>query len=258
MKHTIVGALDEVRMGLSPSERKQGERLYDNEQCTLLAQSPLSAEFIISTGDEKSGTKDVECTLYFEGDEGAEKVIPAIKGRKGKWDQDSYACLLRYEQELKKPEGQNKNEYKQYTRQGMIKRVLDERREKAEKAEYRIEWAANIYGDHVLINEKGTRYTVFLRNFENETGYSDSADGAYNKLGTTKQIMYAFARLKVDRALYNRLDKTFPFIEIFCDPLHDYRISWYYPGEAPPEEKALIQTYFKNKSFIDDSKVKSF
>jgi SNF2 family DNA or RNA helicase len=70
--------------------------------------------------------------------------------------------------------------------------------------------------------------------------------------------MYAFARLKADRALYDRLDKTFPFIEIFCDPLNDYRISWYYPGEAPPEEQGLIQKFFKNKSFIDDGKVKSF
>ncbi|MDR2739541.1 MAG: DEAD/DEAH box helicase, partial [Treponema sp.] len=140
----------------------------------------------------------------------------------------------------------------------MIKRVLDERREKAAKATYRIQWASNIYGDHILTNEKGTRYTVFLRDFENETGYSDSADGAYNKLGTTKHIMYAFARLKADKALYNKLDKTFPFIEIFCNPLNDYKISWYYPGEMPPDEKALIQKYFKKKSFIDEARVQSF
>jgi hypothetical protein len=48
----------------------------------------------------------------------------------------------------------------------------------------------------VLTNVKGIKYTVFLRDFENETGYSDSMDSRLNKLGTTKHIMYAFRMLK--------------------------------------------------------------
>jgi hypothetical protein len=28
-------------------------------------------------------------------------------------------------------------------------------------------------------------------------------------------------------ALYNQLSKTYPFVEVFCDPLNDYKISWY-------------------------------
>ncbi|GHV54416.1 hypothetical protein AGMMS49579_14940 [Spirochaetia bacterium] len=85
--------------------------------------------------------------------------------------------------------------YKKYSREGMIRRVLDERREKAEKADYRITWVDNIYGDHILTNESGIKYIVFLRDFEQETGYSNSADAMYNKLGTTKHIMYAFRQL---------------------------------------------------------------
>ncbi|MDR1099013.1 MAG: DEAD/DEAH box helicase, partial [Treponema sp.] len=183
------------------------------------------------------------------------------------WDRRSYACLLRYEEELADPASKIAND-KRFTREGMIRRVLDERRDRADKADYRVQWADNIYGDHILTNEKGTRYTVFLRDFERETGYSDSADAAYNKLGTTKHIMYAFAKLKENKSLFNKLDKTFPFIEIYCDPLNEYKISWYYPAEPPATglpvtklpaaEQELIARFFKTKSFLEESKVKSF
>ncbi|MDR0624053.1 MAG: DEAD/DEAH box helicase family protein, partial [Treponema sp.] len=151
-----------------------------------------------------------------------------------------------------------KHSQKQYSREEMIERVLEERRQKAEKANYRIEWASNIYGDHILTTESGTRYKVFLRDFENETGYSDSEDAAYNKLGTTKHIMYAFKKLKADKELYDRLDKKFPFIEIYCDPLNEYRISWFYPGELPQDDQPLITRFFKKEKAIKDSGVKSF
>jgi hypothetical protein len=44
-----------------------------------------------------------------------------------------------------------KHDHKKYSRDEMIRRVLEERRQKAEKANCRIDWASNIYGDHVLI-----------------------------------------------------------------------------------------------------------
>ncbi|MDR0731415.1 MAG: DEAD/DEAH box helicase, partial [Treponema sp.] len=70
--------------------------------------------------------------------------------------------------------------------------------------------------------------------------------------------MYAFAKLKEDTALYNRLDKTFPFIEVYCDPLNDYKISWYYPAGLPPAEKELIANFFKAKPFIENANIKPF
>jgi SNF2 family DNA or RNA helicase len=152
-----------------------------------------------------------------------------------------------------------KADYKKYSREGMIQRVLEERRMKSEKAQYKIEWAGNIYGDHILTNESGAKYTVFLRDFEGETGYSDSADAAYNKLGTTKHIMFAFNKIKADKKLYDTLDKQFPFIEIYCDPLNEYKISYYFPGELATDEQKLIARFFKaGKHFIEASKVKSF
>ncbi|MDR1908530.1 MAG: DEAD/DEAH box helicase [Spirochaetaceae bacterium] len=255
-KQEISRTLEEARRALPQAELKRGEELCRRGACVLLSQSPLSVEFTVEDGEDAA--RDVACTLCVEGAEGEKRLVPETKGKPDKWDRYAYACLLRYEEELKRADPREKQDYKKYTRAGMIKRVMDERREKAGKAAYRIEWAPNVYGNHALFNEKGVRYTVFLRDFENETGYSDSADMAYNKLGTTKHIMYAFAKLKADRALYDRLDKTFPFIEIYCDPLNDYSISWYYPRELPPEEGALIQKYFKKKSFIDNGKATSF
>lgn len=117
----------------------------------------------------------------------------------------SYACLLQVENEVQLLNPKEHLEHKKYARQGMIKRVLAERRQKADKAEYRIKWADNIYGDHILTNERGVKYKVFLRDFENETGYSDSMDAKLNKPGTTKHIMFAFRQLKENKALYKRL-----------------------------------------------------
>lgn len=76
-----------------------------------------------------------------------------------------------------------------------------------------------------------------------------------NKLGTTKHIMFAFNALMENKELFNKRDKTFPFIEVYCDPLNDYKISWYYPDKLPVEERLLISRYFKNSNFVEDNKV---
>ena len=78
---------------------------------------------------------------------------------------------------------------KKYTRKGMIKRVLDERMDKAKKAEYKVFLSDNLYGEHTLINEKGKAYQVTLRDFNAKTGYINNIDWKTNKLGTTKHIL---------------------------------------------------------------------
>ena len=65
---------------------------------------------------------------------------------------------------------------KKYTRKGMIKRVLDERMDKAKKAEYKVFLSDNLYGEHTLINEKGKAYQVTLRDFNAKTGYINNID----------------------------------------------------------------------------------
>ena len=224
-----------------------GEIAFLNGACQILSQSQLMYELLVNTED----TDEVlEYALWIEEETGA--LSPVYNKKPVDWDSHAYACLLQVESELHLLDPGTHVEHKKYTRKGMIQRVLKERRQKADSAEYRIQWADNIYGDHVLTNERGVKYIVFLRDFENETGYSNSMDSRINKLGTTKHIMYAFYQLKQNKSLYKRLNKTFPFIEIYCDPLNDNKISWYYPRELPLEEKLLISRYFKKSRFIED------
>ena len=249
---------EEVLSQLSGAEIAYGEILFNNCDCQIMSQSAVSIDFLVNTADENEA---IEYSLLINAEQDSFfGLIPEVNKKSVEWNRYSYACLLQYEQELSLLDPREKIEHKKYTRKGMIKRVLGERRQKAEKALYRIRWANNIYGDHILTNEQGIQYKVLLRDFEAETGYSDSWDSRLNKLGTSKHIMFAFAELKKNPELYNRLDKTYPFIEVFCDPLNDYKISWYYPHKLPVGEQLLISRHFKNKTYIEneESEIKSF
>lgn len=223
-----------------------GEIIYNNGECQILTQSAKAFEFFISTDYQDSEVKLIV-------DDG--KINPADNGNLTEWDKNAFSALLQLLEELKKLDPKKEIPHKKYSRKGMIKRVLKERRQKAEKAEYRIVWADNIYGDHILTNENGVKYKIFLRDFENETGYSDSMDSKINKLGTTKHTMFAFKQLKTNTAKYNRLSKKFPFIEIYLDPLDEYKITWFYPNELVDEIKLLISKYFGKNSSVPDEHI---
>ena len=242
---------EKLQNTLTSNELAFGEIIFNNNDCQVLSQSAVRFELFVTAPDSKI---PVECSLEVEED----GLLPLLNDEISAWNSISYACLLEVENELRILDPRDPVEHKKYTREGMIKRVLLERRQKAEKAKYRIKWANNIYGDHILTNERGIKYKIFLRDFENETGYSDSMDSSLNKLGTTKHIMFAFQQLKANKSLYDQLDQTCPFIEIFCDPLHDYQISWFYPHRLPTEEQLLLSRYFKNTSYINDNDLKNF
>ncbi len=251
IREIIFNQIKKVREVLPKTELIHGELKFNNNDCQILSQSAISFELMVSHTQQ---ARQFELKLdVYDND-----VIPVKEGERSGWDRFSYACLLQVEYELSLLDAREASEHKKYTREGMIKRVMDERRMKAENAKYHIKWASNIYGDHILTNENGIKYKVFLRDFENETGYSDSMDSRLNKLGTTKHIMFAFKELKNNHSLYNRMDKTYPFIEIYCDPLNDYKITWHYPHTLPVNEQLLISRYFKNTRFIEDNKSISF
>jgi SNF2 family DNA or RNA helicase len=237
---------------LERNEIALGEIIFNNGDCQILSQSKERFELIVY---DISLAEPIEYAIVRDGDE---NIFPETASDFKGWNQYAYACLLQVENELHLLDPKTNNEHQRYTREGMIRRVLAERHIKAEKANYRIDWAKNIYGDHILTNEQGIKYRIFLRDFENETGYSDSPDAQKNKLGTTKHIMYAFKKLKEDAELYAKLDKTFPFIEVYCDPLNDYKITWYYPAKLEVQEQLVISKYFKNKAFIEDSELLKF
>ncbi|MDR1791833.1 MAG: DEAD/DEAH box helicase [Bacteroidales bacterium] len=242
----------EVEAHLSEENLQKGKQLQAEHRCILLSQSAVCVDFMFFMDAKQM----IECKFLI--DRGDFDLTPYISTGEYGWNAYTYACLLQYRYELSQLIMPQEIMHKQYTRKGMMKRVLDERREKANKANYKIQWADNIFGDHVLYNERGIRYKIFLRDFEQEIGYSDSADAQVNKLGTTKHIMFAFKQLKNDPALYNRLDKKFPFIEIYCDPLNHYRISWYYPYPLQNIENELITKYFHGKKYIEDENLGNF
>ena len=251
IKLLIKQQIEKLQHLLDQMERDCGEIIFNTNGCQVLSQSAVRFELMVDTQNEEG---QVEYMLQlFE-----EDIIPSGNGDHTGWNRFSYACLLQVENELHILDPKEPLEHKKYSREGMIKRVMAERRQKADKANYRIKWASNIYGDHILTNENGMKYKVFLRDFENETGYSDSMDSRINKLGTTKHIMFAFRKLKEDHNLFGRLSKTFPFIEIFCDPLNEYKISWYYPAKMQVNEQLLISKYFKRSTFIEEAELKNF
>ncbi len=248
---------EKIKPAILPEEVAYGEILFNNCDCQILSQSAVSVDFLV---DSSGLDETLEYCLLMEEEFGNDiiNIVPECNGERTGWNRYAYACLLQYEAELELLDAKEQIEHKKYTRQGMIKRVLDERRLKAEKADYRIQWASNIYGDHILFNEQGVRYKILLRDFENETGYSDSPDAKLNKLGTTKHIIFAFNQLKRNSDLFNKLDKTYPFIEIYCDPLNNYKITWYYPHPLPVKEQVLISRYFKKKQYIEDAEINTF
>lgn len=257
IKEIVSDLKEKLKVMLDPQERALGEIIFNNGRCQILAQSISCFELIVV---DELENEIAEYALDIVGDDeiGDWFIFPKRGKEEIDWDKYTYACLLQVESENQLLNPKEQPEHKKYTRLGMIKRVLAERRQKADKAQYRIKWADNIYGDHILTNERGVKYKVFLRDFKTETGYSDSMDAQLNKLCTTKHIMFAFSQLKENKALYNSLKQTYPYIEIYCDPLNDYKITWHYPHNLQVDEQLLISRYFKNANFIEDGQVTGF
>lgn len=155
------------------------------------------------------------------------------------------AGLLQIEEKLNTLKPHPNEEGKAYTREGMIKRVLAERKERALKARYMLTPADSIYGEHQLTTPEGASYKITFRNFENESGYCNCSDFATNKLGTCKHLMYAFGHFDVKDTR-----QPYPFVEIYLDPLNDYRITWFYPHPLPAPVQALIRLYFGREKHI--------
>lgn len=242
--------LGALKVTMRKADFDKGQRLYISGACQILTYGKNRWEVLVVALDEQPEE------LLIVNDENGwfclhNKV--AIE-----WSENSVAALFQIRGELQNTEPKIHQDGKTYTREGMIKRVLAERREKADKSEYKITFADNIYGEHTLINEKGVRYKITLRDFENETGYIDNPDLKTNKLGTTKHLMFAFKVLKSDKRLIKRLGKTYPFIEIYSDPLNDYRITWFYPHKMKTAAAALIQKYFGENNYIEEENVKDF
>ena len=225
----------------------QGTSLYRNGQAQILAQGKEHFEFSV---DDKYN--DFEVTISVNGD-----VTGNCNCKSKDWCHHKVAGLLQLSETITRYEGEKLPEGKKYTREGMVRRVLEERKQKSLEAKYRIYFSNNIYGEHELLNEKGIKYKLTFRNIEKEQGYCSCPDYQTNKLGTCKHLMFAFNKMKTaKRKLSEKL--YYPFVEIHLDPFADYKIGWFYPHPLPAEIQTLFKKYFNDKNIIEEEKVSGF
>lgn len=231
---------------LSKNQLSKAADIYEKNNFVILSQGEDVFSVLI-TDDEKH----IRVSIIKD----EEELTPKIEGKKVAWNVYTMVALFVIEEETDREEFKIE---KKYTREEMKLRVLEERKERAKKADYKVKLSKNLYGEHLLINEKGQSYKITLRDFKEQTGYIDNFDLKTNKLGTTKHILYLFYYLEDNPAKKAKLKKNYPFIEIFTDPQNDYKISWYFPDELAADERALLDYYFGNNTFIENSEMESF
>lgn len=228
---------------------RQGKSLYLNGQCQMLTQAGATFEFLID--DEFD---DFVVTLHTNDDE---FVAYDAKGKEA-LTHHLVATLMQLAEEMERLEKEPQPIGKAYTREGMIRRVMKERTARALKAEYKVDFADNPYGEHILINEKAHKYKITFRDMEKETGYCSCMDYRTNKLGTCKHLMFAFNKKKEGKKYLRKPRTAYPFVEICLDPLNDNRISWFFPDELEAETEALIKKYFGDSHILPQDKMLAF
>ena len=228
---------------------RQANSIYFKGQCQLLTQSQKKYEFTVN--DEYD---DYDVAIHFD----KNIIFASINKKENIWNHLSIAALMQLSDELNRLTDSKKVVGKKYTREGMIKRVMEERFDKSLKSDYKIEFADNIYGEHLLVNERGIKYKITLRDFDNETGYIDCMDLQTNKLGTTKHIMFAFRELKSRKRLFEKLEKRYPFVEVYLDPLNEYKITWYYPHKLDFKIEKLLSKYFGESHVFPEDRLTEF
>lgn len=162
------------------------------------------------------------------------------------------AALLALEEDFRKETVKRSSEEGEaYTREEMIERVLKEREERAAKEEFRITFADNVYGIHQLKTAANRVYEITIRDFDRHTGYCSCPDYRTNKLGTCKHLMAVFREIQ-KKLPVKKLTETqpYPFVEIFCDPLNQYHITYFYKGKLTVEIASLLEKHFKGNGHI--------
>lgn len=231
---------------LSAAEIERARHIFEAYSPVILSEGREKITVQIENGEES--------IVQILADE-EERLYSKINDREAEWEVRSLAALYLIADKL---EGEPLSEGLKYTREGMRKRVLEERWDRAKKADYKVRLADNLYGEHTLINDKGKTYKITLRDFKNRTGYINNIDWKTNKLGTTKHIMFLFKYLEEHLEKTKKLSTHYPFIEIYTDPLNDYKISWFFPEALDADEAQLLRDQFGNDKFLEDSQIASF
>lgn len=214
---------------------QKGKKLYELGKCHLLSSTPSDYHFEVD-----DDYQDFNVLLNF--------VDAQIETKCNCGVPDTcahvYACLQQTQQEMSRSFLVNLEEGLQYSREGMMKRVLEERRNRASHEEYQIEFAENIHGEHVLTTSQNKKYELSFYDFNKNLGYCSCPDYQTNKLETCKHLIYAFDKFEEEMGNNELPNQPYPFLEIFRHPLYDYQISWFYPQRIENELKEVLIEYF--------------
>ncbi|KPA18909.1 protein containing SNF2-related protein [Candidatus Magnetomorum sp. HK-1] len=224
---------------------RKASELYQNGQCQMLTRGKYQYKFSID--DEYN---DFTLTIQLTDHDISTKCNCKSSSPHC---QHAIVGLLELKDFFKNETPHMAQEGKQYTREGMIQRVLNERKDKALKDNFKIQFSDNKYGEHEVINQKGVKYYVTFRDIENEKGYCCCPDYQTNKLGICKHLMAAFSAVQNKKTFKSR-NQNYPFVEIFLDPLSNYQISWFYPNPLPSNIGPLIKRYFGDNNVLPPEK----
>jgi superfamily II DNA/RNA helicase len=247
MQTRIMQKLKDIQQDSAVSDLiiRNANKLYQNGQCQMLTHGQY--QFRFSIDDEY---KDFTLTINLSDNDISTKCNCNARSHNC---QHAIVGLLELKDFFKRHTPSVSQPGKQYTREGMIQRVLSERKEKALREKYKIQFADNIYGEHEVINEKGMHYYVTFRDLEKQQGYCCCPDFQTNKLGICKHLMAAFmAARKVPG--FKSKSNDYPFVEIYLDPLNNYQISWFYPDSLPSGINSLINEYFGDSHVLSHEK----
>ncbi|MBE0639206.1 MAG: DEAD/DEAH box helicase [Bacteroidales bacterium] len=237
-----------TRSGPGSLSYRQGQSLYLNGQCSLLSESGHQYRFSV---DDKYGDFQVDVSYK-------DQLETDCTCRSEVLCRHKTAALLQLDELFKLGEDELPQDGIKYTRKGMIQRVIDERKKKAQQAVYTIEFADNIFGEHLLTNERGVQYKVTLRDLTRKHGYCNCPDYRINKLGTCKHLIYTFLHLQNDPGRIPAQLPPYPFIEVFLNPFRNNKISYFFPEKLTGPVAELFYRYFGNKNYIEDNDVERF
>ncbi len=224
---------------------QKGKQLYEMGQCHLMASSTGEHEYLVKDDYQDFKTKiifsknNVEITCSC--------LSPTICSH-------AYAVASQTFQDLSRSIQVNKKGAMKYSREGMMKRVLEERENRAKQEKYQLDFSDNIYGEHHLYNEQGKRYKISFYNFEKKLGYCSCPDYQTNKLETCKHLIYAFHQFELKYKDISLPKQSYPFLEIFRHPLFDYQISWFYPHKPQLEIQEILNEYFDKNQLYKPNK----
>lgn len=228
-----------------------GNALYLNNQCVL--QSREGEHFAYTVEDNY---QDFHTDIFFDFSD--KKVEMQCNCNAEGYCSHKVSALLQLHEDLSQELNEKPKVGMKYTRDGMITRVMAEREEKAKNESFQLDFADNIYGEHLITNQQNRSYKLTFYDFDKEQGYCSCPDHRTNKLGTCKHLIYAFDTFKNQYSNKPIPAQDFPFLEIFLHPLKDYRIAWFYPGKLDQEMKALLQPYFKEEQFVSSKNLIGF